>query len=76
MVYHVQGLSARDALAAVLDDVGGQPLEQVGVCRLLAQRSEIARAANQAAAEMPVPDAIDQDLGRQRGGGVALPAIT
>jgi len=51
---------------AVLDEISGQPFEQVGVSRLFAERTEVAGAADQPAAEVPGPDTVDEHLGRER----------
>ena len=61
-------------LPAARDEFGRQPVEQLGVAGGLAQPAEVARRADQAAAEMVLPDPVDDDAGRQRIVGPAQPA--
>ena len=51
---------------AVFDEVSGQPFEQVGVSGFLAERAEVAGAADQPTAEVPGPDTVDEHLGSER----------
>ena len=51
---------------AVLDEPGGQVIEELGVGRRLAPHAEIARCRDQGRAEVVHPDPVDQGAGRQR----------
>ena len=48
------------------DELVGQVVEQFGVARPFAEFAEVARRADDAFAEMVLPDAVDHDAGRQR----------
>ena len=48
------------------DELGGQPVEQFRVRRPVALQAEIVRRADDAAAEVILPDAIDHHAGRER----------
>ena len=52
--------------AAGAQELGRQPVEQLGMRRRRALDAEVARRRHQAAAEMVLPDAIDPDARRQR----------
>ena len=58
---------------AAADELGGQPVEQFGMRRALAHDAEIAGRADDAAAEVIMPDAIDHDARGQRIVGVGEP---
>ena len=51
---------------AIGDEAMGQPVEQLGMRRLLAQLAEVARGGHQPAAEMILPDAVDDDARGER----------
>ena len=53
---------------AVLDQLGGQPFEQLGVGRALALRAEVVGGGDDPAAEVVLPEPIDGDARRQRPG--------
>ena len=48
------------------DELGGQPVEQLGMRRPAAQAAEVAGRGNQTAAEMILPDAIHHHAGGER----------
>ena len=50
----------------VLDEPGRQPIEQLGVRGPGAHRTEVVRRRHDAFAEMLLPDAVDDDAGRER----------
>ena len=52
-------------LPAVLDQVGGEPVEQLRVRRPLALGAEIVGRGDNAPAEMVLPEAVDDDPGRE-----------
>ena len=51
---------------AAFDEIGGEPVEQFGVAGGFAVGAEVAGGADEASAEMVLPDAVDQDAGRER----------
>ena len=56
------------------DKLGGQPVEQFGVARQAAELAEVARVWGQTAAEMPLPEPVDEHPGRERVFGSGDPA--
>ena len=59
---------------AALDKLGCQPVEQFGVARRAAKLAEVARVRGEAAAEMPLPETVDEHAGRERVFGSGDPA--
>ena len=53
-------------LQPLLEQLAGQPIEQLRMARRLAQAAEVAAAIHQAAAEVILPEAIDHHARRQR----------
>ena len=68
-----QPLDVLDTPAA-LDKLGGQPVEQFGVAWRASELAEVARVRGQAAAEMPLPETVDEHAGRERVFGSSDPA--
>ena len=58
---------------AVVDEPGGEPIEQLGMRGLLAHDAEVARRADQAFAEVMLPDAVHDHARRQRIIGAGQP---
>ena len=56
------------------DELGRQPVEQLGVRRRLALDAEVLGRLDQARAEMVLPDPVDGHAGRQRVVGTSQPA--
>ena len=59
---------------AALDEAARQPVEKLGMGGFTADRAEVARRVDDAAAEVPVPDAVDDDSRGERVLGVGDPA--
>ena len=56
----------RFQMPAIGDELGGEPIEQFGMRRVAAHRAEIVRRGDDALAEVILPEAIDDDAGRER----------
>ena len=56
----------RFQLPAALDELGGEPVEQLRMAGLFAEAAEVAGRAGEAAAEVVLPDAVDDDAAGQR----------
>ena len=52
-------------LPAVLDEPGGQPVQQLGMRRRITRRAEVARGPHQTDPEVVLPDPVDDHAGRQ-----------
>src|SRR5436190_11146375 len=63
-----------DAPLALLTELDGQPIEQLGMRRIIPLGAEVAEAANDAVAEYLRPEAIDRDARRERMLGADEPA--
>ena len=59
-------LCSRFTLQPFSHELAGQPVEQLGVRRPLAEAAEVARGADDAPAEVVHPDAVDQHAGGER----------
>ena len=62
MISRCSGLSFQP----LVDELGGQPVEQLRMRRRRALIAEVARRADDAAAEVVLPEAVDHHAGRQR----------
>ena len=72
---HVDGaghdqLVDRFELPAVLDQLAGEIIEQLGMRRRIALDAEIVRRADDAAAHVVLPEAIDDDAGEEVAGAI------
>ena len=56
----------RFEMAAVLNELLGEVIEQFGFCGLAAGEAEVARTRDEALAEVMLPDAVGDDTPRQR----------
>ena len=62
-----QPVQVLDCFQPVLDELDGQPVEQLGVRRRLALRAEVLAGRDEAGAEVGLPDAVDERArGRRR----------
>ena len=68
-----QPLDVLDAPAAG-DKLSGQPVEQFGVAWRASELAEVARVWGEAAAEVPLPEPVDEHPGRERVFGIGDPA--
>src|SRR5438445_8301684 len=50
----------------MLDEITGQPVEQLRMCGRLALAAEVAGRGHNSLSEMPVPNPVDDDARRQR----------
>ena len=61
-----QSMERLERAASIVAEPAGEPVEELGVARLAPHEAEVVGRVDEAAAEVPLPDAVDEDARGER----------